>query len=120
MVRAKKPPHKKQPRNNETAVLLKSTRRCALCFHLSGDSTEKVGQVAHLDGDRTNGVEDKPTEERASVFSSPGNPIMMPPISPASRADLVEFRFDVARSTMDVISTWMAGKQVYQAGHSVR
>jgi hypothetical protein len=44
--------------NVETAVLAKSARRCALCFHLSGDLTEKNGQIAHLDGDRTNGAED--------------------------------------------------------------
>jgi hypothetical protein len=29
-----------------------------LCFHLNGDIREKVGQIAHLDGDRTNNAED--------------------------------------------------------------
>jgi hypothetical protein len=42
----------------ETAVLAKSARRCALCFHLNGDLTEKHGQIAHLDDDRTNATED--------------------------------------------------------------
>lgn len=54
----KKPSRKKVPTKNETAVLAKSARRCALCFHLKGDLEEKIGQVAHLDGDRTNGTED--------------------------------------------------------------
>jgi hypothetical protein len=53
-----KPPRKPVPPKNETAVLIKSARRCPLCFHLDGDLTEKVGQIAHLDGDRTNGAED--------------------------------------------------------------
>ena len=49
---------KKVPPGNETAVLLKSARRCLLCFHLHGDLQEKHGQIAHLDGDRSNGAED--------------------------------------------------------------
>jgi hypothetical protein len=53
-----KPPRKPVPAKNETAVLTKSARRCPLCYHLNGDLTEKVGQIAHLDGDRTNGAED--------------------------------------------------------------
>jgi hypothetical protein len=53
-----KPPRKTVPSKNETAVLIKSARRCPLCFHLSGDLTEKVGQVAHLDDDPSNGAED--------------------------------------------------------------
>jgi hypothetical protein len=55
---AKNPPRKKIPRNVETAVLAKSARRCALCFYLTGDRTEKLGQIAHLDEDRTNRAED--------------------------------------------------------------
>jgi hypothetical protein len=39
-------------------VLLKSARRCPLCFHLDGDLKEKPGQVAHLDRNRANGAED--------------------------------------------------------------
>src|SRR5580704_5558483 len=54
----RKPPRKKVPSDNETAVLIKSARRCALCYHLTGDLEEKHGQIAHLDGDRTNGAED--------------------------------------------------------------
>jgi hypothetical protein len=42
----------------EAAVLIKSARRCPLCFHLHGDLTQKAGQVAHLDDDRSNGKED--------------------------------------------------------------
>src|ERR1700676_2693725 len=49
---------KRTPTDIETAVLAKSARRCALCFHLNGDLTEKRGQIAHLDGDRTNSAED--------------------------------------------------------------
>ena len=41
----------------ETAVLAKSARRCALCFQLNGDLTEKIGQIAHLDRDRSNAAE---------------------------------------------------------------
>jgi hypothetical protein len=55
---AKKPPRKRTHPDIETAILAKSARRCALCFHLSGDLTEKHGQIAHLDGDRTNDAED--------------------------------------------------------------
>src|SRR5258708_5862789 len=53
-----KPPRKPVSPKNEMAVLVKSARRCPLCYHLNGDLTEKVGQIAHLDGDRTNGAED--------------------------------------------------------------
>ncbi len=53
-----KPPRKRIPPEIETAVLAKSARRCALCFHLNGDLTEKLGQIAHLDDDRTNANED--------------------------------------------------------------
>lgn len=42
----------------ETAVLDNSARRCTLCFHFEGNLTEKVGQIAHLDQDRTNRAED--------------------------------------------------------------
>jgi len=41
----------------ENAVLAKSARRCALCFHLNGDLEEKIGQIAHLDGNRANCLE---------------------------------------------------------------
>jgi hypothetical protein len=42
----------------ETAVLAKSARRCTLCFHLKGDLTEKLGQIAHLDDNPSNRAED--------------------------------------------------------------
>lgn len=54
----KKPARKPIPSNVETAVLAKSARRCALCIRLNSDLTEKLGQIAHLDGDRTNAAED--------------------------------------------------------------
>jgi len=40
---------KKIPDPIETQVLTLSRRRCALCFGLSTDLEEKVGQIAHLD-----------------------------------------------------------------------
>jgi hypothetical protein len=42
----KKAPRRKIPAGHETAVLVKSARRCLLCFHLNGDLGEKHGQVA--------------------------------------------------------------------------
>ncbi len=42
----------------ETEVILKSGRRCALCFGLHGDPSEKPGQIAHLDHNRTNNAVD--------------------------------------------------------------
>lgn len=42
----------------ETAVLTKSSRRCCLCYYLDRDYEEKLGQIAHLDHDRTNSSED--------------------------------------------------------------
>lgn len=49
---------KRTPEKTATAVLAKCARRCALCFHLDGDLTEKRGQVAHLDKDPSNDAED--------------------------------------------------------------
>ncbi len=49
---------KKTPQDTETAVLIKSGRRCALCFGLSHDLSEKRGQIAHLDQDPSNYAED--------------------------------------------------------------
>jgi len=40
------------------AVLIKSRRRCCLCFWLEGIDEVQRGQIAHLDGDRTNNNED--------------------------------------------------------------
>jgi len=42
----------------ETNILVNSKRRCALCFGLKGDLGEKKGQIAHLDQDRSNNLED--------------------------------------------------------------
>lgn len=54
---------RKQPRKHiasevEKRVLMKSARRCALCFHLDMDTRQKKGQIAHLDRRRANSVED--------------------------------------------------------------
>jgi hypothetical protein len=38
----------------ETDVLIECARRCCLCYGLEGDFSEKKGQIAHLDRDRTN------------------------------------------------------------------
>lgn len=46
------------PKNVETEVLTKCRRRCCLCFSLSGDLSEKPGQIAHLDDDPSNNVPD--------------------------------------------------------------
>lgn len=42
----------------ETSVLTSSRRRCALCFGLEGDASEKEGQIAHLDRDPSNAATD--------------------------------------------------------------
>jgi hypothetical protein len=42
----------------EARVLTSCARRCCLCFHLKRDFSEKEGQIAHLDRDKTNGAED--------------------------------------------------------------
>ena len=41
------------PQEVETMVLTSSARRCALCFGLNHDFTEKAGQIAHVDKDRS-------------------------------------------------------------------
>lgn len=48
---------RKRNHRSEIEILLKSKRRCCLCFGLNRDLNEKRGQIAHLDQDRTN---DKP------------------------------------------------------------
>lgn len=58
MATGKRPSRKALPRATETAVLTKSARRCALCFHLKVDLTEKAGQIAHIDQDPSNRSED--------------------------------------------------------------
>ncbi len=47
------------PAEVETAVLVKSRRRCCLCFGLHGDDTEKYeGQLAHVNRRRSDSRED--------------------------------------------------------------
>lgn len=45
---------KKIPKEIETEVLIRSKRRCCLCFGINGDEQEKSGQIAHLDKNRNN------------------------------------------------------------------
>jgi hypothetical protein len=52
-----KPPRERTAKDVEFAILANCARRCALCFHLNGDLQEKLGQIAHLDSDRSNGSE---------------------------------------------------------------
>jgi hypothetical protein len=49
---------KHTPIATELRVLDRSRRRCALCFHVGGDLTEKLGQIAHLDDNPANSAED--------------------------------------------------------------
>src|SRR6185312_4011722 len=42
------------PKSVQTRVFLDSKRKCAFCFVLDNDATEKDGQIAHVDRDRTN------------------------------------------------------------------
>ncbi len=51
------PTRKSFPPSVVTAVLVASRRRCALCYGLDGDTTEKEGQIAHVDRDASNVVE---------------------------------------------------------------
>jgi hypothetical protein len=46
------------PKQTETAVLIKSRRRCSICFGLDRDTRLKAGQIAHLDRDNQNTDED--------------------------------------------------------------
>lgn len=51
-------PRKKTPKDTETSILTKSRRRCCICYGLNRDTGIKQGQIAHLDQDATNIVED--------------------------------------------------------------
>jgi len=42
----------------EAGVLVKSRRRCAVCFGLNRDTSLKQGQIAHLDANSANSAED--------------------------------------------------------------
>lgn len=44
--------------DTEAAVLTRSRRRCCICFGLHRDVAVKTGQIAHLDGDRSNSTVD--------------------------------------------------------------
>ena len=46
------------PENVQSAVLLKSRRRCCICFGLNRDTSLKQGQIAHLDRNPVNNLED--------------------------------------------------------------
>ena len=48
------PNRKSIPKEIETQVLVKSGRRCCICFGVNGDFTDKKGQIAHLDRDSSN------------------------------------------------------------------
>ena len=42
----------------EASVLIKSRRVCCVCYAVLGDGTPKAGQVAHLDRDSSNSIEE--------------------------------------------------------------
>jgi hypothetical protein len=46
------------PDATQANILLKSRRRCCLCFWLNGEDEVKKGQLAHLDEDNENAAED--------------------------------------------------------------
>lgn len=47
----------KVPDSRQAEVLVQSRRRCCVCFGLNRDQTAKRGQIAHLDHDRNNTIE---------------------------------------------------------------
>lgn len=46
------------PPSSQTKVLLQARRRCCICFGLNRDTSIRQGQIAHLDGNASNNVED--------------------------------------------------------------
>lgn len=44
----------KPPKDVELQAILRSARRCAMCFALKGDNEIKEGQISHIDRDPTN------------------------------------------------------------------
>jgi len=46
------------PEETQKRVLMKSRRRCCLCFWLHGTDEVQKGQIAHLDGDNENSAEE--------------------------------------------------------------
>jgi hypothetical protein len=51
-------PRKAIPDETQNSVLLKSRRRCCLCFWLDGIDDVRSGQIAHLDDDNENADEE--------------------------------------------------------------
>jgi hypothetical protein len=49
------------PEATQANILLRSRRRCCLCFWLRGEDEVKKGQLAHLDGNNENAAEDNLT-----------------------------------------------------------
>ena len=47
-------PRRTIPRVLQEQVLVMARRRCCVCFGLNRDTEEKIGQIAHLDGDPDN------------------------------------------------------------------
>lgn len=45
------------PKDTETAVLVRSRRRCCICFGIDRDTRPKLGQIAHLDKSNANHAE---------------------------------------------------------------
>lgn len=58
LVKSPSPIPRRRIRSSEDAVLIKSRRRCCLCFHLTGKREAVVGQLAHIDHDRSKSTED--------------------------------------------------------------
>jgi len=50
--------NRKRITKEESTVLLKSKRRCCLCFHFADELNEKAGQIAHIDQNPSNSLED--------------------------------------------------------------
>ncbi|MBX3468656.1 MAG: hypothetical protein KF878_17415 [Planctomycetes bacterium] len=51
---SRRPPRRKLRGPVADSVILSSRRRCCFCFGHDADFTVKHGQIAHIDGDRTN------------------------------------------------------------------
>jgi len=49
---------RKVPKDVETIVLVRSRRRCCLCYGLYHEMGVTSGQIVHLDGDASNSKED--------------------------------------------------------------
>ncbi len=49
---------KKIPPDVQTSILIRSRRRCCLCFFWDNDLTQVEGQIAHIDHDASNNAQD--------------------------------------------------------------